>query len=229
MTGSWRRVSASKECPSPPSPRSANCAMARKPALFLAFMGLFRLIGRGCRVGAGRLHRPQHFRAHARDPTGAGKSRRAFPEKTNAEIDAILRGMWDNLGPHRRGICPSRQIRSLRRRSAHRESRMSISRKTLRGKSALLVSGHFANWEIMPIAASCFGLDGAIVYRPPNNPYVDRYIAQARAKKGYADQISKHTGPSASSRCCAAARRSFCWPTRRPMKGLPRPSSAATP
>lgn len=42
------------------------------------------------------------------------------------------------------------------------------------GKGVLIVSGHFANWEIMPIAASRYGMDGAIVYRPPNNPYVDR-------------------------------------------------------
>jgi KDO2-lipid IV(A) lauroyltransferase len=46
----------------------------------------------------------------------------------------------------------------------------------------------------MPIAASRFGLDGAIVYRPPNNPYVDDYIARARAKKGFAEQIGKHNG-----------------------------------
>ena len=56
--------------------------------------------------------------------------------------------------------------------------------EALRGKGVLILSGHFANWEIMPIAAPAFGLDGAIVYRPPNNPYVDRYIARARAMKG---------------------------------------------
>lgn len=66
--------------------------------------------------------------------------------------------------------------------------------ENVRGKAALMLSGHFANWEIMGIAASRFGLDGAIVYRPPNNPYVNRFIARARAKKGYAEQISKHHG-----------------------------------
>ena len=42
--------------------------------------------------------------------------------------------------------------------------------------------------------APSLGFEGAIVYRPPNNPYVDRYIARARAMKGYAEQISKHNG-----------------------------------
>ncbi len=64
----------------------------------------------------------------------------------------------------------------------------------VRGKGVLFLSGHFANWEIMPIAAARFGLDGAMVYRPPNNPYVDRWISRARARKGLAEQISKHQG-----------------------------------
>ena len=38
-------------------------------------------------------------------------------------------------------------------------------------------------------------MDGAIVYRPPNNPYVDRYIARARGEKRLqAEQIGKHNG-----------------------------------
>src|SRR5262249_44247385 len=65
---------------------------------------------------------------------------------------------------------------------------------TIRGRGVLLLSGHFANWEVGPIVGAERGIQGAIVYRPPNNPYVDRYIARARATKGYAEQISKHHG-----------------------------------
>ena len=65
---------------------------------------------------------------------------------------------------------------------------------SMHGRGVLILSGHFANWETMPITGAEFGLHGAIVYRPPNNPYVDRYISRARAIKGYAEQISKHNG-----------------------------------
>jgi KDO2-lipid IV(A) lauroyltransferase len=58
----------------------------------------------------------------------------------------------------------------------------------------LFLSGHFANWEMMPIAAAQWGYQGALVYRPPNNPYVDRFISRQRARHGMKEHISKHYG-----------------------------------
>lgn len=162
-------------------------------ALFLAFMGLFRLIGLdGASAIGGFIGRNIFAR------TGVTRRARenllaAFPEKTDAERDAILTTMWDNLG---RTVAEYAHLDKLdiagpdRRIELHNVAEI----EKVRGKGALIISGHFANWEVMPIAAARYGIDGAIVYRPPNNPYVDRYIAQARARKGMAEQISKHNG-----------------------------------
>ncbi|HEY4276361.1 MAG TPA: hypothetical protein VGM68_12805 [Rhizomicrobium sp.] len=162
-------------------------------AAFLAFMGLFRLLGvDGASAFGGFIGREIFARTRV--------SRRArdnlilaFPEKSEAEREAILRTMWDNLG---RTVAEYAHLDKfdITGPDARVQVENIAEAEKMRGKSALILSGHFANWEIMPIAAARFGLDGGIVYRPPNNPYVDRYIARARAKKGYSEQISKHQG-----------------------------------
>ena len=162
-------------------------------ALFLAFMGLFRIMGVDAASAVGGFIGRNVF-ARTRVTARARENlTRAFPEKSEAEIDAILRQMWDNLG---RTVAEYAHLDKFDLCGADPRivtENVEIA-EAVRGKAVLMLSGHFANWEIMGIAASRFGLDGAIVYRPPNNPYVDRFIARARAKKGYADQISKHNG-----------------------------------
>jgi len=162
-------------------------------ALFLAFMGLFRIMGVDAASALGGFIGRSIF-ARTR-VTGRARENliRAFPEKSPAEINAILAGMWDNLG---RTVAEYAHLDKFDLDGADPRVRVENAAiaQNVRGKAVLMLSGHFANWEILPIAAARFGMDGAIVYRPPNNPYVDRYIARARAKKGYAEQISKHHG-----------------------------------
>jgi KDO2-lipid IV(A) lauroyltransferase len=162
-------------------------------ALFMAFMGFFRLIGLDAASAVGgfigrHIFSLTRVTARARENLAL-----AFPEKTVVEREVIIRAMWDNLG---RVVA---EYAHLDKFDLHGpDPRIRIENvpevEKIRGQGVLLLSGHFANWEMMPIAASRLGLDGAIVYRPPNNPYVDRYIARARSKKGYAEQISKHRG-----------------------------------
>jgi len=162
-------------------------------ALFLAFMGLFRIMGVDAASALGGFIGRNIF-AHTRVTARARENLEcAFPEKPKAEINTILRAMWDNLG---RTVAEYAHLDKFDLYGP--DPRVAVANvevaEHVRGRAALMLSGHFANWEIMGIAASRFGLDGAIVYRPPNNPYVDRFIARARAKKGYADQISKFNG-----------------------------------
>lgn len=43
------------------------------------------------------------------------------------------------------------------------------------GKGAVLVTGHFGNWEAARLAALRAGCETGIIYRPFNNRYLDRY------------------------------------------------------
>jgi KDO2-lipid IV(A) lauroyltransferase len=162
-------------------------------AVFLAFMGLFRLIGLDAASALGGFIGRNIF-ARTRVTARARENlAHAFPKKSSQEREAIITAMWDNLG---RTVAEYAHLDKFdiggRHPRLHIEN--SAAAAAIRGKGAIIISGHFANWEMMPIAAARFGLDGAIVYRPLNNPYVDRYIARARALKGYAEQISKHHG-----------------------------------
>lgn len=106
---------------------------------------------------------------------------RAFPEKSRAEIDTIILGMWDNLGrviaeyPHLDEISdygPGGRTEVIGAEHIH----------ALRddGKAGILVSGHFANWEVQSVCSRKMGAELAVVYRAPNNPYVARLLTELR-------------------------------------------------
>jgi len=59
-------------------------------------------------------------------------------------------------------------------------------------KKLMFLSGHFANWEMMPILAHQVGIDIAAVVRPPNNPYVADWVARQRRINGPSTLIAKH-------------------------------------
>ena len=67
-------------------------------ALFLAFMGLFRIMGVDAASALGGFIGRNIF-ARTRVTARARENlERAFPGKSETEIDTILHGMWDNLG-----------------------------------------------------------------------------------------------------------------------------------
>ncbi len=115
----------------------------------------------------------------------------AFPEKSPAEINAILRGTWDNLGRmgaefvHLDGIMDEQIL------SAEKSGRLDIPPAAIDrfaqlandGKPALIFCGHLANWELPAICAATFGLESAALYRRPNVAAIDRWLLETRAKK----------------------------------------------
>jgi Kdo2-lipid IVA lauroyltransferase/acyltransferase len=106
---------------------------------------------------------------------------RAFPEKSRAEIEALVRGMWDNLG---RVVFEFPHVRHLRPLTDRRRFEV-IGAEHIRalksdGKAGVLFSAHVANWEMVPLLVSEIGLPTLIFYRPPNNRLVDGLIRFAR-------------------------------------------------
>lgn len=161
-------------------------------AVFFAFMGLFRLMGldRASALG-GFIGRQVFYRTsvtkRARDNLEA-----AFPNMSDAEIDSIIVEMWDNLG------------RTIAEYAFHDQLTMEgpdprivvdgaehLAAAAASGKGVLVVSGHFANWETMLHTARQLGHDGGAVYRPVNNPYIDRYIVRQRMTYGPREPIAK--------------------------------------
>src|SRR6201992_1079375 len=114
----------------------------------------------------------------------------AFPEKSPEEIEAILAGVWDNLG--RVGAEFAHLDRVWDYEKAHRErSRIEVSPRSLElfhqlrldGKPALIFASHLGNWELPAVGAVAHGLNAPILYRRPNSASADRIIQEIRAVK----------------------------------------------
>jgi len=112
----------------------------------------------------------------------------AFPEKTPAEIDQILLGVWDNLG--RVGAEFTQLDRLIDYDREHPErGRLEIPKPLFDrflelandGKPALVFTAHLANWELPAVFAAAQGVDSAVLYRRPNIAAIDRWVRKTRA------------------------------------------------
>ena len=104
--------------------------------------------------------------------------RQAFPQWPDARHAATLRAMWDNLGrtfaeyAHlgRFGGKPRVEV----------EGAEHVQAVLASGKPAIFFAGHLANWEVPAMVVRANGIELPLVYRAPNNPFVDRLIRRAR-------------------------------------------------
>src|SRR5262249_43354797 len=111
---------------------------------------------------------------HLRE-NGVGRDnlRAAFPEKSQAEIEAILGGVWDNLGrvaaefAHLDRLCGAEgEPWPYVEYAPDAEARFRQLRSD--NKPALVFAAHLANWELPAVIAAKNGLDTMVLYRRPN-------------------------------------------------------------
>jgi KDO2-lipid IV(A) lauroyltransferase len=111
----------------------------------------------------------------------------AFPEKSPQEIEAILAGVWDNLGRFGAEFAHIDRIWDYDE-AYPLKSRIEIPPRThelfhqlrLDDKPALIFASHLGNWEMPALAAVAHGLDTAILFRRPNIASADRIIQEMR-------------------------------------------------
>jgi KDO2-lipid IV(A) lauroyltransferase len=120
--------------------------------------------------------------------TGRANLIAAFPDKTPAEIEAILSGVWDNLGRFVADFAHLDRL-TVRDPAAPGASDIEYDEETLKrfealrdsGKPALFFAAHLANWEIPPLVAHRYGIDATVLYRRPNLPGVADAVVAMRA------------------------------------------------
>jgi Kdo2-lipid IVA lauroyltransferase/acyltransferase len=119
--------------------------------------------------------------------TGRTNLRSAFPEKSAAEIDTILSGVWDNLGRvaaefgHLDRLWPDPAQSQPGRIEVPAESERIFLDLHNRSSPALFFGAHLANWELPAVALAAYGIQSAIVYRPPSLRAVDETVRRLRA------------------------------------------------
>ena len=112
----------------------------------------------------------------------------AFPEKSAAEIDTILHGVWDNLGRMGAEFAHLDQLWDFDPDHPDRHGRIELAKPDIDrfiqllndGKPALIFATHLANWELPAICAATYKLDSAVLYRRPNIAGIDRWLRETR-------------------------------------------------
>ena len=125
----------------------------------------------------------------------------SFPEKSDEEIEQIVRGVWENLGrvagefvhlPKMWDYNPENPNSGRIEFAPRTEALYNQLRDD--GKPAIFVSAHLANWELPAVAAAAHGLDTAVVFKAPTNRGFADLVHQTRTG-AMADLISsgKHS------------------------------------
>ena len=106
----------------------------------------------------------------------------AFPDKSDAERDAIARDMWEMLGrTFAEAFHLDRILEDDRIDFAPAETYEAIRARAAGGEGAVVASLHSGNWELTAAGARPAGLTIAGVYQAIKNPYVDAYVTRLRA------------------------------------------------
>ena len=157
----------------------ARLAQPLEAAVVLAFYGLLGLLPPAASSAAGGWLLRRIGPLLRAQRVARRNLELSYPGRPAAEIDALLAGMWENLG---RNIGEFPHLRRLLADPASVEMAGTETLETLRavGKPVIFVGAHLANWEIAPAVAVRCGFAVDYIYRAPNNPWVDRLLARRR-------------------------------------------------
>ncbi len=158
-----------------------QAAYLTQAILLAAFLGLCRILPVDWASGLGGLIGRTIGPRMGQNRKAERNLARALPENSSEENRRIMRGMWDNLGrtiaeyPHLPRICASLyggrvEVLGLDIYYAVRDS----------GKAAIVFGAHLANWEVSPYLSRHAGMALSLIYRAPNNPWVDRLLMWLR-------------------------------------------------
>ena len=123
--------------------------------------------------------------------TAANNLAKAFPEKSEAERAAILRGCWENFA------CVAVEFLFLEEMTAPFDpARPDEGPITVTGidrfvklrddgRTAVIFTAHTANWEVLGVIATKFGLKTVLPYRAPSNAdFAEDLLAEREALMG---------------------------------------------
>lgn len=130
----------------------------------------------------------------------------AFPDADDVQIDAWLAESWNRMGRTFGEFPLLGRIKVFDEKSNVEVVGLDILEKLKANKKgAVLISGHFANWELMAAVFSQAKLPVRVTYRPTNNPYFDKRIRSQRAAYGIELMVAK-SGPKGAKELIRALR-----------------------
>ena len=125
--------------------------------------------------------------------------RKAYPEKTEAEVEALALEMWGHMArlfgeyifidqlfdyvpdqekPGRVEVIGDEIFLRIREES---------------DRPHIVFTAHMGNFELLPIAAAAYDLPISVLFRAPNNPYIAKYLFSTRSTH-MGDMVASRTG-----------------------------------
>lgn len=108
----------------------------------------------------------------------------ALPALNHKEISDIIINMWDNLGRiageyvHISRMEPKKLAESI---TLLKDSEKNIKQMQQSQKGGIIMSAHIGNWELGPKFFLGHDITVKALYRPLNNPYVEKQTAKMRS------------------------------------------------
>jgi Kdo2-lipid IVA lauroyltransferase/acyltransferase len=150
---------------------------------FIKLLGAMpRALARAFAIGIAQLVYLLHFRLRQ---VGMRNLEMVFPEKSTAERQRILRGVFTSLGRQLAELC---QFPKYTKENVDEvvvnDGLENYERAYARGKGVLFLTAHFGGWELSAFAHSLHGHWLNVVMRPMDNEYLDRLLQSYRTMHG---------------------------------------------
>ncbi|TYR32454.1 lipid A biosynthesis lauroyl acyltransferase [Mesorhizobium microcysteis] len=113
--------------------------------------------------------------------------RHAYPDKSEAELQAIASDMWGNMARLAGEYIFLDQLFDFVPGSdtpgrVEVDGEEIFARVRASGKPHIFFTAHTGNFELLPVAAASYDLPVTALFRAPNNPYIAKYIFSTRAE-----------------------------------------------
>ncbi|WP_137130115.1 lipid A biosynthesis lauroyl acyltransferase [Rhizobium sp. FY34] len=124
----------------------------------------------------------------------------AYPEKSEAEREAIAMASWGHMGRLAAEYVFLDQLFDF---DPQRETpgRIEVSGIPIfldlrdNPRPFIVFTAHTGNFELLPVAGNAFGLNVTVMFRPPNNPYIAEKVFSFRAAR-MGKLVPSHAGSS---------------------------------
>ena len=124
----------------------------------------------------------------------------AFPEKTEAEREAIALASWGHMGRLAAEYVFLDRLFDFDP-EAEEAGRIEVSGIPLfldlrdNPRPFIVFTAHTGNFELLPVAGAAFGLKVTVMFRPPNNPYIAEKVFNFRSAR-MGKLVPSHGGSS---------------------------------
>jgi len=112
--------------------------------------------------------------------------RASFPEKRDPELAAIAQRSMQHFIELAMDVFYTPRLIHIEtwHKFVHLRDFNDTLKHVLRGRGAIMITGHYGNWEVLGYSMATLGFESYAVARPIDNPYIDAWLLGVRQKKG---------------------------------------------